>query len=152
MLANLISHTLIRPVGKIKIENFQVFDIHWLYRTSRYVTVKVDVTERNGVSKRNGIVITIWRTSAIEVTALSKTHFRNESYIRKRIYHGCEGQIEKSVSQASWCQTVTIGTDFSIYPSHPWLFVCVEVLPPSQPNGVMSSAVSLPNHTFTGQA
>ena len=28
-------------------------------------------------------------------------------------------------------------------------FVCV--LRPSQPNGVMSSAVSLPNHTFTGQ-
>ena len=33
-----------------------------------------------------------------------------------------------------------------------WRFVCVEVLRPSQPNGVMSSAVSLPNHTFTGQA
>ena len=32
------------------------------------------------------------------------------------------------------------------------LFVCVEVLRPSQPNGVMSSAVILPNHTFTGQA
>ena len=31
-------------------------------------------------------------------------------------------------------------------------FVCVEVLRPSQPNGVMSSAVSLPNHTITGQA
>ena len=31
-------------------------------------------------------------------------------------------------------------------------FVCVEVLRPSQPNGVMSSAFSLPNHTFTGQA
>ena len=31
-------------------------------------------------------------------------------------------------------------------------FVCVEVLRPSQPNGVMLSAVSLPNHTFTGQA
>ena len=30
--------------------------------------------------------------------------------------------------------------------------LCVEVLWPSQPNGVMSSAVSLPNHTFTGQA
>ena len=30
--------------------------------------------------------------------------------------------------------------------------VCVEVLCPSQPNGVMLSAVSLPNHTFTGQA
>ena len=33
-----------------------------------------------------------------------------------------------------------------------FLFVCFEVLRPSQPNGVMSSAVSLPNHTFTGQA
>ena len=32
------------------------------------------------------------------------------------------------------------------------LVVCVEVLRPSQPNGVISSAVSLPNHTFTGQA
>ena len=32
------------------------------------------------------------------------------------------------------------------------LFVCVEFLRPSQPNGVMSNAVSLPNHTFTGQA
>ena len=32
------------------------------------------------------------------------------------------------------------------------LEVCVEVLRPSQPNGVMSSVVSLPNHTFTGQA
>ena len=31
-------------------------------------------------------------------------------------------------------------------------FVCVEVLRPSQPNGVMSSVVSLSNHTFTGQA
>ena len=28
------------------------------------------------------------------------------------------------------------------------MIVCVEVLRPSQPNGVMSSAVSLPNHTF----
>ena len=34
-----------------------------------------------------------------------------------------------------------------------WLyFICVEVLRSIQPNGVMSSAVSLPNHAFTGQA
>ena len=32
------------------------------------------------------------------------------------------------------------------------LFACVEVLRPSQPYGVISSAVSLPNHMFTGQA
>ena len=31
-------------------------------------------------------------------------------------------------------------------------FVCVEILRPSQPNRVMSCAVSLPNHTFTMQA
>ena len=31
-------------------------------------------------------------------------------------------------------------------------FVCVEVLRPSQPYGVMLSMVSLPNHNFTGQA
>ena len=29
-------------------------------------------------------------------------------------------------------------------------FVCVEILRPSQPNGVMSSAVSLPYHAFMG--
>ena len=31
-------------------------------------------------------------------------------------------------------------------------FVCVEVFRPSEPNGVMMRTVSLPNHTFTGQA
>ena len=31
------------------------------------------------------------------------------------------------------------------------IFVCVEVLQPSQPTGVMSSMVSLHNHAFTGQ-
>ena len=34
----------------------------------------------------------------------------------------------------------------------PHAILCVEVLQPSQPNRVMSSAVSLPNYTFTGQA
>ena len=32
------------------------------------------------------------------------------------------------------------------------VLVCVEVLRPSQPNGVMPSADSLPNHTFNWQA
>ena len=40
----------------------------------------------------------------------------------------------------------------SFWTHHEVLFVCVEVSRPSQPNGVMPSAVSLPNHTFTGQA
>ena len=61
--------------GKIKIENFHVFDMHWLYMTPRYVIFKADVTEHNDVNKHYGIVITIWRTSAIEVIALSKPHF-----------------------------------------------------------------------------
>ena len=47
-----------------------------------------------------------------------------------------------------WIQTVCKGYQQTTKVA----FVCVEVLRPSQPNGVMSSAVSLPNHTFTGQA
>ena len=31
-------------------------------------------------------------------------------------------------------------------------FICIEVLWPSQPSGVMLSMVNLPNHTFSGQA
>ena len=33
-----------------------------------------------------------------------------------------------------------------------YVFVCLEVLRPNQPSGVMSSMGSLPNHTFTEQA
>ena len=36
----------------------------------KYAIIKVYVTERNDVIKRNSNVITIWRASAIEVTAL----------------------------------------------------------------------------------
>ena len=47
-------------------------------------------------------------------------------------------------------------TEFNILKIHMlWifvcLFVCVEVLRPSQPNGVMSSMISLHNHTFTSR-
>ena len=38
-----------------------------------------------------------------------------------------------------------------MYCTTPYVFVCIEVLRPSQPNRVMLSVVSLPNHTFTGQ-
>ena len=48
--------------------------------------------------------------------------------------------------------TVSLGLPLIFFFLFTVLFVCVEVLRPSQPNGVMSSAVSLPNHTFTGQA
>ena len=37
-----------------------------------YAIVKVFVTERNDVIERHSNVITIWRTSAIEVNALLK--------------------------------------------------------------------------------
>ena len=51
------------------------------------------------------------------------------------------------VLQAQW-QTLRSSTSMGVNN----IFVCVEVLRPSQPNGVMSSAGSLPNHTFIGQA
>ena len=40
---------------------------------------------------------------------------------------------------------------FLFFTENKILFVCVEVLWSSQPDGVMSSAVTSPNHTFTGQ-
>ena len=43
-----------------------------------YAIVKVYVTERNDAIKRHSIVITIWQTSAIEVTALLKNNLRLE--------------------------------------------------------------------------
>ena len=49
----------------------------------------------------------------------------------------------------------TLFSDFlykSVCCGYSFDFVCVEVLRPSQPSGVLSSTVSLSNHTFTGQA
>ena len=53
-------------------------------------------------------------------------------------------QIVRQISVLNICHSFNLFFFF--------FFFCVEVLRPSQPNGVMSSAVSLPNHTFTGQA
>ena len=90
-----------------------------------YGTVKVFVIERNDVIKRHRNVITIWRTSAIEVTVLFKIIYvqkwkvckkkkKKKKKKKNRICHGFKGYIEKSVPrdhsltswQASWCQTV----------------------------------------------
>ena len=66
-------------------------------------------------------------------------------------FSGCRSYIGKISNINVKCVNVTgvqnIGQGHRVK-----VFVCVEVLQPSQPNGVMSSAVSLPNHTVTGQA
>ena len=50
------------------------------------------------------------------------------------------------------CHT-TVTSCSSFFPmKHAVRFICVGVLQPIQPIGVMSSTGSLPNHTFTGQA
>ena len=63
-------------MGKIKIENFHVFEMQWLCRAAGYAIVKVDLIELSDITKRHDLVITVWLTSAIEVTALSKTHIQ----------------------------------------------------------------------------
>ena len=89
----------------------------------------------------------------------------NDWHPYKGKFWGLEGDWA-SLEQNDWClSTISNGICFLfcvefLRPSQPngvmlsavSLFVCVEVLRPSQPNGVMLSAVSLPNHTFTGQA
>ena len=69
----------------------------------------------------------------------------NDFYLTKQTQvHGRNGYVPCSKGNNSKSkQTKVMVCEF--------LFVCIEVLRPSQPNGVMSSAVSLPNHTFTGQ-
>ena len=55
-------------------------------------------------------------------------------------------------ARSDWRQEVVGSTPAEVGNILSWRFVCVEVYRPSQPNVVMSSAVSLPSHTFTGQA
>ena len=88
----------------------------------------------------------------------SSTREREKRYRRDSRGDEREGQGRKK-NRNETEETEEIKT----FPLYPYLlqgqqalpnckFVCVEVLRPSQPNGVMSSTVSLPNHTFTGQA
>ena len=64
----------------------------------------------------------------------------------KGIFSHVAAQIKDNHIHSQYSDTITLYIIFVLK------FVCVEVLRPSQPNGVMSSMVSLPNHTFTGQA
>ena len=61
-------------------------------------------------------------------------------------------KVHVQVNQTRYDLTWVVRADQTMVMSQPKIGCCVEVLRPSQPNGVMSSAVSLPNHTFTGQA
>ena len=93
----------------------------WRHRT--YTIVKIYVTERNDVIKRNINVITIRRTSAIEVTILLK-HMRSEMKGVQEIESitGVRGwQKNPSLAITVWqhsaslvIPTVILGKDFSI--------------------------------------
>ena len=76
--------------GKIKIENSHVFDMHWLFRTSR--TQSLRFTSLNVMTSLNATVMSSRRTTAIEVTVfLKQSTFRSERCARKRFYPRCEG-------------------------------------------------------------
>ena len=98
VLAYLISHALIHLLGKVKIENFHMFYIPWLYRTSRYTIIKVDVIESNDITERHRICHHNMADVRNRSDCIIKTPtFRNESYTRKRICNECDRQIEKSI-------------------------------------------------------
>ena len=61
------------------------------------------------------------------------------------------GNMSKYHAYHKYSDTLTFKAPITTIVACFVLFVCVEVLRPSQANGVMSSTVSLPNHTFTGQ-
>ena len=75
---------------------------------------------------------------------MSRTNFHGLKDVRAievRLYIGGNLGALFRIRQQMW----KVGPNWCV-------FDCVEVLRPSQPNGVMSTAISLPNHTFTKQA
>ena len=69
------------------------------------------------------------------------------------VYYGSKQSTQKWwVQQHCRLGRMAILEDFDTDVQRQMTFVFVEVLRPSQHSGVMSSAVSLPNHTLTAQA
>ena len=75
-----------------------------------------------------------------------------------RLNSNCVTSICSNITFVWLCIKWALQNTFSNYrtvtnaiTAHVLIFICVEVLRPSQPKG-MSSAVSLHNHAFTGQA
>ena len=68
------------------------------------------------------------------------------------VYHSNPGVFRGGAFKSGWSSALYM-TQCTTFSYVEIIFsVCVEVLRPSQANGVMSSAVSLLNHTFTQQA
>ena len=65
-------------------------------------------------------------------------------------FYGPVNPMGSCRARSVYLTTLLLGM-FSPLSGYPVLFVCVEVLRPGQPNGVMSSAVSFPNHTLLGR-
>ena len=95
-----------------------------------YAILTVYVTKRNDIIKRLSNVITIWHTSAIEVTTLLKVLIQKWKVCKKKNLSWVWGGdrkirppgLQSSITQQIlWCQTVTIGRDFSIYPLPPMI-------------------------------
>ena len=91
------------------------------------------------------------RTVALQVGFVGSNH----GLCRKRfsVSHKFNYQLTLG-SLMMKCKTATLSMgDLYVYAQTHivCLFACVEILRPIQPNGVMSSAVSLLSHTFTGQ-
>ena len=69
------------------------------------------------------------------------------AHARRFVFLYC-GSYKQEVQSPSICSQLCFWSGLF----NPRIWMCIEVLQPSQPNGVMSSMTSLPYHTFTGQA
>ena len=111
------------------------FGLHWLYRMSRNFVVRMTSLRRhNDVKFKNGLrqLHCVWYWMLL----LNKT-FKIKRYARKKIKHDCSVWTENSIppdqcfalSKASWCHTVTLGTEFSICTSHPCKVLILSIVP-----------------------
>ena len=98
-----------------------MLSIHWFYTRSRYSVIKrleVDIiVTSHTTSTFNMADVNKQERESLMATPMLKSTLEFKRYVRKRIYHGCLVQIEKSVpwdhclaslSTALWCQTLIL--------------------------------------------
>ena len=131
VLTNLISHTLIRTVGKIKTKNNTYCQYIGCIGGHVTLLLRVDViATSHKTSVFNMADVNIKERDSFMVIPMLEL----EKYARKRIYYDCSVRTENSVPRdhcfgISWQNLVMPNsdprTDFAVRTSHPWTILIV---------------------------
>ena len=130
--------------------------LNWKGQLTRNLVGSIGVTLRSKIAKIVPIVHPSWlpfRVCSNERDQLTGMpyifFFKIKNCLNDDLFISCDDRIGKMLHNIC-ISAVAMSLGWAT--RGPWASCFVCVLRPSQPNGLMSSAVSLPNHTFTGQA